>query len=186
MTRVWLVRHGATTAPVGVAIGSNDPPLSETGREQAGRLAAELAGRDLARIMSSDLQRARVTADAIALPHSLRVETSRALREIDFGAWEGRALGDLWSDDPEAARAWELDIRSTPPSFGESLPTMERRIREFWQANPPPVADREVAVVAHRGSLAVLLSVITKSSLEEAFATTFELGGATCVEVPCR
>jgi len=45
MTSLWLVRHGATTAEPGVAIGSSDPPLSDEGLEQARRLADDLARR---------------------------------------------------------------------------------------------------------------------------------------------
>ena len=69
MRRVWLVRHGATTAPPGAAIGSTAPPLSDEGLAQAGRLAAQLAGRPLQRVLSSDLKRALSTADAIAAAH---------------------------------------------------------------------------------------------------------------------
>jgi broad specificity phosphatase PhoE len=186
MTRVWLVRHGASTAAPGVAIGWTDPALSAPGLAQARRVAATLAGRPLARIASSDLRRALSTAEVIAGPHRLPVESTAALREIDFGAWEGRSLGGLWSEQPEAAHAWERDLRATPASFGESLADLERRVRAYWESTPAPAAGGEVAVVAHRGSLAVLLALIAGGSLEAAFAAPFELGTATAIEAAWR
>jgi broad specificity phosphatase PhoE len=181
--RVWLVRHGATTAPPGVAIGATDPPLSDHGYEQAGRLAAELAHMPLARVLSSDLKRALATADAIATPHRLVVESTPALREIDFGAWEGRSLADLWTEEPEAARAWEEDIRSTPSTFGEDLAGLERRVRSFWRLCYSSNGGA-IAIVGHRCSLAVLRACVTGESLEEAFSTTLEMGAA--VEVSAK
>jgi phosphoserine phosphatase len=178
--RVWLVRHGATTAPPGAAIGATDLHLSDQGREQARHLSADLADRPLVRVLSSDLMRAMSTADAIAGPHHLVVEPARALREIDFGAWEGRSLADLWAEEPQAAEAWENDIRSTPPTFAESLATVERRVEAFWRGIRPPDTG-EVAVVAHRCSLAVLRALITGESVEEAFSSEFELGEAVAV-----
>jgi len=180
VTRVWLVRHGATTAPPGVAIGATDPTLSDQGYAQAGRLAAELALKPLARVFSSDLKRALATADVIATPHGLVVESMPALREIDFGAWEGRSLADLWLEDPKAAKAWEEDIRSTPSTFGEDLAGLERRLQAFWRGIQP-LDGTEIAIVGHRCSLAVLRSCVTGESLEEAFSTSLDMGAAVSV-----
>jgi len=180
VNRVWLIRHGATTAPPGAAIGATDPPLSDDGYRQVGVLAEELAGMPLTRILSSDLKRALATADAIAIPHRLAVESTPALREINFGAWEGRSLGDLWLEDPNAAKAWEHDIRSTPSTFGENLADLERRVGIFWH-EVYPLNGGEVAIVAHRCSLAVLRACVTGESLEEAFSTHLSMGEAVVV-----
>jgi alpha-ribazole phosphatase len=180
LTRVWLIRHGATTAPPGVAIGATDSPLSDQGYEQAGRLAVELATVPLARVLSSDLKRALATADVIATRHHLVVEPTPALREINFGAWEGRSLADLWSEEPEAAKAWEDDIRSTPSTFGEGLTDLEHRVQDFWRV-VRPLDGGDVAIVGHRCSLAVLRTCVTGESLEEAFATELKMGAAVMV-----
>lgn len=180
MRRVWLVRHGATTAVPGAAIGSTDIPLSGEGLAQAGRLAAELASRPLARVLSSDLRRALSTADVIAAPHHLIVEATPAFREIDFGTWEGRSLADLWLEDPHAARAWEGDLRATPPAFGEDFADLQRRVEGYWRS-AGPMGDGEIAIVAHRCSLAVLRALITDESMEEAFSIPMGLGVAVAV-----
>jgi broad specificity phosphatase PhoE len=181
VTLVWLVRHGLTTAVPGIAVGSTNPSLSDQGAEQALRLADELAERPLARVWSSDLERAVATAEVIAARHRLVVETAPELREIDFGAWEGRVLGDLWREDPTAANTWEGDFRATPSSFGESVIDLERRVERFWRWIEPSVAGREIAVVGHRGSLAALRSAITGVSVAEAFAASISQGEAVMV-----
>jgi alpha-ribazole phosphatase/probable phosphoglycerate mutase len=159
-----------------VAVGSSDPPLSEEGRKQAAALAGQLAVAELTRVFSSDLARALQTARPIAARHRLPVEAVPALREIDFGAWEGRELSGLWADERDAARAWEEDIRQTPASFSESFDQLERRVLGWWRALPKPAGD--IAVVAHRGSLAILSAAITGRSIEDAFAERFQPGSA--------
>jgi alpha-ribazole phosphatase len=181
VSRVWLIRHAASEQVPGTAIGVTDPALSEQGLAQAYALADTMAGRPLVRVLSSDRQRALATARIVAQPHGLVVESCAGLREIDFGVWEGRSLADLWSEDLDAAKAWELDFRSTPPGFGESLPDLERRVATFWAALRPLPARGELAIVAHRGSLAALRALITGSTVADAFASEHELG--TAIEV---
>jgi broad specificity phosphatase PhoE len=183
MRRVWLIRHGASVVPAGIAIGATDPPLSELGRAQAMQVADRLHDRPLSAVWSSDSVRARDTAWPVAEPHRVAVQTTPALREIDFGTWEGRLLGDLWQEDPEAARAWESDLRRTPPAFGETVTQLERRVAQFWSDLEPWSRGGEVAVVAHRGSLAALRAVITRCSFVSAFASPMDLGAAEAVDL---
>lgn len=164
--RVWLIRHAAAAVPPGVTIGAGDPPLTAEGRAQAQRLAASLSAHPLASVWSSDLRRAAETASIIAAPFGLTVAMTKALRELDFGAWEGRVLGDLWNEDPDAARAWETDITETPDTFGESVHDLMHRVRDFWDQVD---LSGESAIVAHRGSLAALQSVISGESFALAF-----------------
>lgn len=183
MSRLWLIRHGASVAPAGVAIGAGDPALSDLGRTQALQLADRLRDRPLLAVWSSDSVRARDTAALVAEPHRLAVQTTSALREIDFGSWEGRFLGDLWQEDPEAARAWESDLRRTPPAFGETVAHLELRVAEFWSELEPASRGGEVAVVAHRGSLAALRAVVTRCSLVSAFASPMDPGAAEAIDL---
>jgi alpha-ribazole phosphatase len=169
--------------PSGLVIGLTDPPLGDEGRAQALRAAVELARRPLVRVVSSDLRRASQTADVVAAPHRLEVETTPALRELNFGAWEGRTLGDLWVDEPWAAAAWEQDVRVTPSSFGESLGELEQRVAHFWDSLHPLPQRGEVAIVAHGGSLAALRSLITGAPLGDCLAMRMEPGGILRLDV---
>ncbi len=177
---LWLVRHATTTTHPDVAIGSSDPPLSEAGRTRARALAAQLASRSLTGVYASDSLRAVETARAIAVLHRLSLRTDVRLRELDFGAWEGRRLADLWIEEPAAAAAWERDIRATPSSFGEDMAEMEARVAAFIK-DARAALDGEVAVVAHRGSLAMLRSLIIGAPLESTLADGLEPGGLAWV-----
>ncbi len=177
---LWLVRHAMTTTPHDVAIGSSDPPLSEAGRTRARTLAAHLASRPLTAIYASGSLRAAETARAIAVLHGLSLRIDERLRELDFGAWEGRWLADLWIEEPAAAAAWERDVRATPPSFGEDMAEMEARLAAFIK-DARAALDGEVVVVAHRGSLAMLRSLISGAPLESTLADGLEPGALAWV-----
>ncbi len=80
------MRHGQTAENVqGVLLGHADPPLTDAGREQARRLAAELPRPTL--VVSSPLQRARVTAEAFGEP----VRIDERWIELDYGELDGRS-----------------------------------------------------------------------------------------------
>ncbi len=129
--------------------------------------------------------RAINTAKKIGAAHKLPVQIDSRLRELDFGAWEGRRLADLWIEEPEAASAWERDLRATPLSFAEDVAQMEARVAAFWQ-DASARARGALAVVAHRGSLAVLQALATGAPVDSIFAAGFELGTAVWINVSHR
>ncbi|MBP3964046.1 histidine phosphatase family protein [Paenibacillus lignilyticus] len=106
MTRIGLIRHGITDWNVeGRAQGQSDIPLNETGRLQALALAERLRNEPWDIIYSSDLSRAKETADIVAGFMGLTVLTDRRLREMYKGEMEGTTLteriqkwGERWLD----------------------------------------------------------------------------------------
>jgi len=87
---VWFIRHGETEWNSQIRWqGHTDVPLNETGRQQASGVALQLKDRPLKAILSSDLSRARETAEIIAAPHGIPVFTTEQLREVNIGDAEG-------------------------------------------------------------------------------------------------
>jgi probable phosphoglycerate mutase len=131
MGSLFLVRHATTQASEeGVNLGQRtDAPLIEAGRELAARtgsaIAAELNGMPHAelRALSSPAMRCRETArhilDALGRP-DLRSTTHDALREIDYGEWEGLTAEECRRRDPELRARWEADPFATRTPAGES------------------------------------------------------------------
>ncbi|HET7762762.1 MAG TPA: MSMEG_4193 family putative phosphomutase [Phycicoccus sp.] len=155
MALVLLVRHGHSTANAdGVLAGWTDGVgLTDTGREQSRRLGERLAPLDIARVVTSPLQRCVETA-AAALPGLPRT-TDERLGECHYGAWTGRRLADaatedLWrvvQDDPGSA--------TFPPHehyLAESLAEMADRVVGAVRA-----LDAEVE--AEHGAAAVWVAV---------------------------
>lgn len=89
---LYIVRHGETDWNVKHIVQGhyNDTPLNTTGEKQAKALSSELKHVHFDKVFSSDLQRASKTAEIIVLEKKLAVETTRLLRERQFGRFEGQ------------------------------------------------------------------------------------------------
>ena len=118
--RALLLRHGQSTWNAdGRWQGWADPSLSEAGREQAEAAAALLAGAGETfpgGVVSSDLARARETADIVATAMSLGdVRLDPALRERDVGAWSGLTTAQIEARWPGWLDAWRRGELASPP-----------------------------------------------------------------------
>lgn len=120
--QIILVRHGETALNAARVLQPPDTPLSALGLQQAGAVARRLAGDGVAGIVSSDLARARQTAEAIAgRCQNLKVVLSPAFRERDFGDWRGLHYDSLPAD--------ALHTEAAPPG-GESAADFAARCRQ--------------------------------------------------------
>lgn len=118
-----LVRHGETEwSRSGRHTGTTDIPLTDAGREQAVAVGRFLAGRRFALVLTSPLGRAEETCGLARLGG--RAETTDALAEWDYGAYEGRTTADIRSEDP----GWT--IWTGDPPGGETLAEVSRRADE--------------------------------------------------------
>ncbi|MBM3120769.1 MAG: histidine phosphatase family protein [Chloroflexi bacterium] len=141
MTAWILVRHGATDwNRDGRYQGQADPPLNAEGRAQAARLADALAARPIEAVYSSDLQRARHTAEVIAGVHGLAVHLDQRLREVNQGAWEGMLVADIAAGYPAEWRALQEDPLNARAPGGESAAEVAERamasLREIAGRHP--------------------------------------------------
>ena len=173
-TRLFLIRHGETLANREFRyIGARDDALSELGERQAVQLADALAPLPIAQVYSSPLQRAYRTAQAIAESHGLEVQINAALRECDFGTWEGLSRAEVLARGPEEVErlyAWERDSTVAPPG-GESFAAMQQRVRTFVEELAERHAGQALALVSHVGPIKVLLA----AALDTPIAASFRL-----------
>ncbi len=96
---MWLVRHGETEwSASGQHTGTTDIELSEAGRRLATALRERLSGIDFDRVLTSPLQRARVTAELAGFGD--RAEVVPELAEWDYGQDEGRTTPEIREDRP--------------------------------------------------------------------------------------
>jgi phosphoserine phosphatase len=152
VTTILLARHGEsdwnrTKRWQGFA----DRPLTELGRRQAVELADRLKETALDAVFSSDLQRARETAEIVARTKGLPVKVLSDLREVDVGSWSGLTRAEAESRFPAAYGRWLQGAEGwedgeTYEQLGERVVGAIRRIGAENQGD-------RVLVVAHGGSI---------------------------------
>ena len=149
---LYLIRHGETALNVARIFQPADTPLNERGIAQAEALAQRLATMDISAIVSSDLPRARRTAEAIAAATGLPIEFSALLQERNFGDWRGQPHDGI-AFDP-------MTIAQAPPN-GESIPQFEERVARAFEhvvQRRAALQGGNLAVVSHGLVLRVMLA----------------------------
>ncbi len=157
MTELVLIRHGETDWNLeGRYQGQSDVPLNERGVQQAEQVAKRLQGQPLEAIYSSDLSRARQTAEALARMTGAPLHLDPRLREIDQGRWEGMLFEDIRQRFAEAFERRKRDPLQVAPPGGETVGQLQQRVlqavREVLQSHP----SGRVAIVSHGLALAVV------------------------------
>jgi probable phosphoglycerate mutase len=134
-----IVRHGESEwNRIHRYQGQLDAPLSELGQRQAESLAARLRAESLDLIITSPLQRAAHTAQAIAQHHpGVPLETDDALLEIDHGEWQGKYADEIHSRYAAGLHEWRWRPTRSQMPGGESFSNVLQRtlgFRERMQA----------------------------------------------------
>ena len=116
-----MVRHGATVVSAEDRFaGATDVALSDDGREQTRRLAHRLSHEKIVAVYASPLGRTVETAQILAAPQELEVQTRDGFREINHGRWEQMTRREVEEKFPEEAAEWEKDPYTFAPLGGES------------------------------------------------------------------
>jgi probable phosphoglycerate mutase len=127
--RLLLVRHGASEwSHLGRYQGHQSVPLSPLGLEQVRALTEELYQYKPERIISSDLQRARQTAEIIAKYWMLEIHYDVRLRELDCGNWAGLTEAEIEARDPQAIAKLRAG-QDIPRGNGETMTDLMVRTR---------------------------------------------------------
>lgn len=159
MTEIYLIRHAQSEGNLyRMMQGQWDGEVTELGRRQIAALAERFRDVHIDAVYSSDLSRTRMTAGAILKYHDLPLHTSRALREMDLGPWEGKFFGDLKKSEPEALRTFVLDMGSWHIDGAETCRDASERIYPCFLEIARENDGRTVAVVSHGAVMRCLLS----------------------------
>jgi len=146
---IYLIRHGETELNRARVLQPPETPLSERGLAQARRLAERLARAGITQLLSSDLARARMTADCLAAVTGLAVEEDALLQERNFGEARGTPYAELRGDP------FGPDFH---PPGGESWEQFHARVDRAWQR-------MQARVDSCRGHLAVVTHGLVCHSL---------------------
>lgn len=154
MSRLVFVRHGESVANATRTMGGHgDAHLTERGEEQARSLQSTLGGQTFDRVVSSDLARAKRTAQ-LGWPHDTpALEPYSALRERSIGDWEGLSIDELRAD----GRASVLLRWDEGPPGGESLRALALRVLSWFELHDD---GSRMLVVVHGGVIRCLVGII--------------------------
>jgi broad specificity phosphatase PhoE len=165
-----VVRHGETAWNAGGQWqGWLDSPLTERGIQQARMAAEEIASLPVSAVFSSDAGRALDTARLIATHHGIEARAVVALRERNYGDYEGLTSAEI--DVRFPGSRFELgrgETRETwRPPAGESMDEVRARLVPYLQELAETHAGKTVVLVTHSGIVRVLDGLARRQSLDE-------------------
>lgn len=167
-TRLCLVRHGETSWNAERRLqGHLDIDLNEHGRRQARGTARALARHGFHAVYSSDLLRARTTADIVVRESGADVSSEPGLRERHYGQFQGLTYDEAQARFPEAyARFLARDTRFAFAAGGESLQDFANRITATLNRIVDRHPGEQVLIVTHGGVLDIVHRLVTGEPLE--------------------
>jgi broad specificity phosphatase PhoE len=169
---IYLLRHGETDANATRVVQLPGVPLSARGREQAANLARRLARDGVARIRTSDLARARETAEAIRTATGAPVDVDPDLAERDYGTIRGTPYAELGTD---------IFAPEYEPPGGETWAAFHARVDRAWRAVLAAAGETpgHLAVVTH----GLVCDAVLRRHLDETRAVGAGGWGNTCLTV---
>ncbi|HIW49073.1 MAG TPA: histidine phosphatase family protein [Firmicutes bacterium] len=158
MNRLYLIRHGETQWNKEMRFqGWTDIPLSETGREQAQKLAWRMRDIPIDEIYASPLQRAVETARPMAQLKGLSISTMQAFKEINFGPWEGMTAQEIREGWGESfVEFMKYPEAGTFPGEG-SFDQVTERIRQGLDQVLEQKDGKNIAIVSHGGIVRLMI-----------------------------
>jgi alpha-ribazole phosphatase/probable phosphoglycerate mutase len=178
---LFLVRH-AETDMAGRFCGHSDPELNERGHQQLAGVVDRLSEYAIRRIYTSDLRRARQTAEVIAAHFGKDFKIRPGLREIHFGQWEGLGWSEIEARNPVLAKGWAQQYPNSTAPGGESSQQFEQRVRAEGAFLFAAATECPVAVVTHAGFMRALLTDFYGLLEEAAWKLTREYGSVVALD----
>ena len=167
--QIVLVRHGATDWNLqGRCQGSTDRHLSEVGIRQAEQIAVLFGNEKIHAVYSSNLRRARQTAELISQPHALPVRVAEELRELDHGELEGLTFNEIKTRYGEFLTRWRSEPADICVPGGERLADVAERawngLNEIVQCHPD---SERILVVSHNFPILGIVCRISGTHLND-------------------
>ena len=159
---IIIVRHGETDYNKARRFqGQLQIPLNEKGRTQAVHLAKSLKRYKITHIYSSNLVRARETAEIINKSFSLPIVIDYRLDERDWGIWENQNRDEILKQIPASGNIWNEENLDANPYKGETTRNLMARCAQFldYLVENHSAAD-VVLVVTHGGPMRMILGII--------------------------
>ncbi len=169
--RIILVRHTLPAIAAGVCYGRTDLSLAASAPTDIANCLRRVPV--ATQVYSSPALRCRILAEALGARDAQAVQQDARLRELDFGAWEGRPWEQIAREELDR---WAADLLHHPPGGGESVQALWQRVASF-RTQLDAVAAGTVVIVGHSGSLRALRAQLLGQPPASMLAANIELGG---------
>lgn len=169
-----LIRHGATDM-AGRFCGHSDPPLNDAGHSQIEGAVAILPT-VLQVVYTSDLLRARESAESLAGYFSAPLIVRPGLREICFGEWEGLSWQEVERRFPRESAVWLDHFPAGMIPSGEPYDSFVERVKHETDFLTAQAQSHALVAVTHGGFIRTVLTEIYNVPSSEAFRLTAEYG----------
>ena len=167
---IYIVRHGQTEWNLlGKTQGHGNSNLTPKGIEQAELLADSMTKYPIDYIYSSDLGRAYQTAEIIGNKLNIEVEKTEALREMNFGTWEGRIIKDIIEEDPELYKMWRNEPHLAKIPQGETLSQIKERTDAFIKEINEKYDGKHIVLVTHSLCARIMLLSFLDSDVKNIY-----------------
>jgi len=162
-TTIDLLRHGALEGGIRYR-GSTEAALTRAGRETMDAVWRKLDG-SIDMIVTSPMSRCKQPAEAWAKEAGISCRVEPNIREMDYGAWEGLSKEEIEIQFPGMLSRWRENPVGMRIPEAERLEDFARRVTKGWKVIVDESSRRHVLVVAHSGSLRVILAHVLRAPL---------------------
>lgn len=150
---IWI-RHGETEHNAAKRyLGHLNLPLNQRGREQAANLVSSIQKEAPDVVYSSDLQRCLETAAPFCSTLGLHPVPTAALRELNFGEWDGLTYEDIYHREPKRMQVWLENPFDTAPPGGETMKALGSRVDLWLYELKASMKEGESAVIICHGGV---------------------------------
>ena len=175
MQTLYLIRHTAPAIAPGICYGQLDLDVAAGFESEANHILNCLPQMEL--VLASPLLRAHRLAEHLAQAQRCALRGDARLMEKHFGAWEGRPWADIARSEIDA---WAADVMGYAPPGGESAQQLMLRVRALLR-DVAQLPQRDIALVAHGGSIRAILAQIAGISLLNTLEWKIGYGAVTGV-----
>lgn len=157
--KLYLLRHGQTPfSKDNMFCGAGlDPELTPEGAEMAQAFAAAYKSTAWNVVLASPLRRTIATAQPLCEADGLAMETREDLKEIQYGAWEGKTVEDVNREFHDDYIRWSADPAWNAPTGGEPAVAISRRTMRVTEEIRQRFTTGNVLVVSHKATIRILL-----------------------------
>ena len=183
-TMIYIVRHGETDWNVEEKMmGVTDVPLNKRGEKQAENIASHLKNIHFDVIYSSPLSRTVKTALAINTYHELPIIKNKALREREFGKFEGKHYTEIQSIHAALMFSETWNYPDYRPPNGESIHDVQKRVLTFITALLRKNTGKSVLLVSHGVTIRLLTALFLRTQPKYFNDIRFQNASLTLIEL---